>query len=675
MHRYGETKTELVSRRHGESREDYASLRRRNGSARARREHVRLQGYNGAFAHASRRREQGRLCIATARAAPDENAPGRRPAALQWRRCAATPPRAPSQSGSQHPRTPSPSPQCRLCITMAEQRQRQSMHRDCWSKTDSASLRQRNGSDISCIATARAAQTMQGYNLATARACVATARAGRTMHRYGEATVVTEHPSQRADYSSQRRSNGRERHASRHTAWASACSLPVAWRHGLGPTARAARRSNGNDKHMHRDGESRADYARIQRNNGPASACIATARAAQNINTTEQRQRQNTHRDGESSPDHASLRQSNGSDRRCVHRPTAGQTMPCFGGATARQSICIATARAGQTMQGYNGRDRGCIPTATAGQTMPPCTLRRSNGSDISCIATARAAQTMQGYNLATARACVATARAGRTMHRYGEATVVTEHPSQRADYSSQRRSNGRERHASRHTAWASACSLPVAWRHGLGPTARAARRSNGNDKHMHRDGESRADYARIQRNNGPASACIATARAAQNMNTTEHRQRQNTHRDGESRLCIAAAEQWQRQQVHRDQQQDRLCLATAEQRQRQSICIATSREGQTVQGYNGRDRVCIATATAVQTMHRNGEQQSMHRDGESRADYYTLRRNNGSDISCIGTARAAQIMQGYNGATAATEQGSRRPEQAGLFIVTAKQR
>ena len=224
------------------------------------------------------------------------------------------------------------------------------------------------------------------------------------MHRYGEATVVTEHPSQRADYSSQRRSNGRERHASRHTAWASACSLPVAWRHGLGPTARAARRSNGNDKHMHRDGESRADYARIQRNNGPASACIATARAAQNINTTEQRQRQNTHRDGESSPDHASLRQSNGSDRRCVHRPTAGQTMPCFGGATARQSICIATARAGQTMQGYNGRDRGCIPTATAGQTMPPCTLRRSNGSDISCIATARAAQTMHGYNGATAQ-------------------------------------------------------------------------------------------------------------------------------------------------------------------------------------------------------------------------------------------------------------------------------
>ena len=49
---------------------------------------------------------------------------------------------------------------------------------------------------------------------------------------------------------------------------------------------------------------------------------------------TDQRQRQSIHCDGESSIDYASLRQSDG-------------------------SLCIATARAGQTMPGYNGATTG----------------------------------------------------------------------------------------------------------------------------------------------------------------------------------------------------------------------------------------------------------------------------------------------------------------------------
>ena len=129
---------------------------------------------------------------------------------------------------------------------------------------------------------------------------------------------------------------------------------------------------------MHRDGESREHYASLRRRNGSdkhastrqeqrrlcivtgkerqgQSMCTATARAGQTMHRnsgataatehilrrreqgrlcTDQRQRQSIHCDGESSIDYASLRQSDG-------------------------SLCIATARAGQTMPGYNGATTG----------------------------------------------------------------------------------------------------------------------------------------------------------------------------------------------------------------------------------------------------------------------------------------------------------------------------
>ena len=97
----------------------FASLRRSNGRDRA---------------SASRRREQGSLCKDTT--AGTESASLRRE-------------------------------QCRLCIATAAQRQRQTMHRYGESRADYYTLRRSNGSDISCIGTARAAQTMQRYNGAT----------------------------------------------------------------------------------------------------------------------------------------------------------------------------------------------------------------------------------------------------------------------------------------------------------------------------------------------------------------------------------------------------------------------------------------------------------------------------------------------------------------------------
>ena len=77
------------------------------------------------------------------------------------------------------------------------------------------------------------------------------------------------------------------------------------------------------------------------------------------------------------------------------------------------------------------------------------------------------------------------------------------------------------------------------------------------------------------------------TARAAQ---TTDQRQRQSMHREGESSADYAA---------------------TAELRQLQSICIETVRAGQT-----------IATAA----------QRHCYLDGESGADYASLWRRDGSD-------------------------------------------
>ena len=113
MCRYGEAMA-ATEHMHRDSRwrepADYASLRRTNGSDRAWR-------------------EQGRLCITTAK------------------RC---------QRQFMHRE------QGRLCIATAAQRQRPSMPRDGESRADYASLRGSNGSDISCIATARAALVSHG---------------------------------------------------------------------------------------------------------------------------------------------------------------------------------------------------------------------------------------------------------------------------------------------------------------------------------------------------------------------------------------------------------------------------------------------------------------------------------------------------------------------------------
>ena len=197
----------------------FASLRRSNGRERA---------------SASRRREQGSLCKDTT--AGTESASLRRE-------------------------------QCRLCIATAAQRQRQTMHRYGESRADYYTLdyytlRRSNGSDISCIGTARAAQTMQRYNGATEA----------TEHRDGQS---------RWDYPSLRRRNGSKtaREQPRLSLW----------------------RSNGSDRaHLHRDAESRADCARIQRSNGSDRAYASQRR---DQGRPAQRQRQSMHSIGKSRED------------------------------------------------------------------------------------------------------------------------------------------------------------------------------------------------------------------------------------------------------------------------------------------------------------------------------------------------------------------------------------
>ena len=221
---------------------------------------------------------------------------------------------------------------------------------------------------------------------------------------------------------------------------------------------------------MHRSGESRAGYSSQRRSNGRDSACIATnsldLRLARCLSrgatawasallvasayasrqreqgrlckgTTEQRTSKCMHRDGESSAEyeyngasaateHASRRRKQ-TMHRCgramaatagASRPTAGQTMPCYGGATAKTEHLH---RDGSSRADYTRIQR-------QGQSLHPyddsradyATLLRSNGSDISCVATAKAAQTMHGYNGATAQC----------LHRDGEVTVATQQES-----------------------------------------------------------------------------------------------------------------------------------------------------------------------------------------------------------------------------------------------------
>ena len=144
---------------------------------------------------------------------------------------------------------------------------------------------------------------------------------------------------------------------------------------------------------MHRDGESSAEYEY----NGASAATEHASR----------RRKQTMHRCGRAMAATAG-----------ASRPTAGQTMPCYGGATAKTEHLH---RDGSSRADYTRIQR-------QGQSLHPyddsradyATLLRSNGSDISCVATAKAAQTMHGYNGATAQC----------LHRDGEVTVATQQES-----------------------------------------------------------------------------------------------------------------------------------------------------------------------------------------------------------------------------------------------------
>ena len=142
--------------------------------------------------------------------------------------------------------------------------------------------------------------------------------------------------------------------------------------------------------------------------------------------------------------------------------------------------------------------------------------------------------------------------------------------------------------------------------------------------EHLHRDGASRADFARIQRQgqslhrNGERSADCAP-QTAQATASTEHASRQRE----QGRLCSATAEQQQRHIMHRDgessadyariQQCNGSDRASASRRPEQCHCKDTTAGTE-----------CIATARAARIRRRNGSDRAteMHRIGQSRADY-----------------------------------------------------
>ena len=151
------------------------------------------------------------------------------------------------------------------------------------------------------------------------------------MHRYGEAT--------KRDHVSRRRKQGRLCIAA--TAQRHRQSTPVrlqgyngAWaalehasrRREQGRLCIATVRAAAATEHMHRSGESRADYSSQRRNNGRYRACIATYGLDLRL-------------------------------ARCLSRGARldGESSASQVEATATISICTATARVGQTLQGYNG--------------------------------------------------------------------------------------------------------------------------------------------------------------------------------------------------------------------------------------------------------------------------------------------------------------------------------
>ena len=135
--------------------------------------------------------------------------------------------------------------------TTAAQRQRQSMHRD--DKQLRLCVATANQHHRETYASRRQErQTMQGYNGATAGTTNASRwrRVGESMHRNIGETAATVHAprrqEQRADYALQRQINGSE-----IACIATARARNTMHRYG-GATAATS---------MHRDGESRADYA------------------------------------------------------------------------------------------------------------------------------------------------------------------------------------------------------------------------------------------------------------------------------------------------------------------------------------------------------------------------------------------------------------------------------
>ena len=142
--------------------------------------------------HASRRREQRRLCIAMAKQRQGQSVHRDGESSAEYA-CIAT-----ARAGqSMHHKS--------------KQLMGQSMHCDCESRPEHASQRQCKSRDRAGERSEEC-QTMQGYNRATAetdrdgkssaeyasirwsngrdRGCVATARAGSTMHRYGTAATI-----------------------------------------------------------------------------------------------------------------------------------------------------------------------------------------------------------------------------------------------------------------------------------------------------------------------------------------------------------------------------------------------------------------------------------------------------------------------------------------------------
>ena len=159
-------------------------------------------------------------------------------------------------------------------------------------------------------------------------------------------------------------------------------------------------------------------------------------------------------------------------------------------------------------------------------------------------------------------------------------------------------------------------------------------RRTNTTERHMHRDGKSGRpckDTTEQRQGQQMRRACDALARACIERRlciaTANQRQRNSMHRDGESKEHYASLRRRNGSDKHASirQEQRRLCIATGKERQGQ--------------------RTCTATARAGQTMHRPTAAQSIHCDGESSIDYASLRQNDGSDSSCIATARAGQTI------------------------------